>query len=151
MNLSSSFAANFGRQTLPGLLQGLAALALAAGVGVWASVVLAPAPGPQPPVLASSLAPRLDTSAITGWFGGGNARVRVTLAGLIASDAQGAALLSVDGGKPQAFRAGQAVAPGVTLLRVTPTQVEVDMEGATETLRPPANPNNVIQGFVPVR
>lgn len=126
-------------------------LALAAGLGTWAAILLAPSPAQQPPVLASSLAPQLDTSAVAGWFGGGTSRIRVALVGLIASEQQGAALLTIDGGKPQAFRTGQTLAPGVTLASVSLDRVEIDQDGATETLMAPANPDAIIQGFVPVR
>ena len=151
MNISSPFLGNLQRHALPGLLQGLAMLAVAAGLGVWAAILLAPTPSALPPALAPSLAPQPDTAAISAWFGGGNSRVRVALVGLIASDTHGAALLSIDGGSPQAFRAGQSIAPGVTLARVGLDHIEIDQEGASESLRAPANPHNVIQGFVPVR
>lgn len=151
MNISSPFLGNVWRQTLPGLFQGLAMLALAAALGVWGAILLAPQPSALPPALTPSLAPQPDTSAIAGWFGGGNSRVRVALVGLIASDEHGAALLAVDGGTPQAFRAGQTIAPGVTLARVTRDHVEIDQEGATESLRAPVHPQALIQGFVPVR
>ncbi len=151
MNFSSHFLGGIWRQAAPGLVQGLAMLALAAGLGVWGAVLLAPTPSAQPPVLASSLTPQLDTSAISGWFGGGTSRVRVALVGLIASDQHGAALLTVEGGKPQAFRAGQTIAPGVTLAKVGPDSIEIDQDGASETLRAPAHPDAIIPGFVPVR
>lgn len=151
MNFPTPLFGSVWRQAAPNLIQGLAMLALAAGLGAWAAILLAPKPSAQPPVLASSLAPQLDTSAISGWFGGGTSRVRVALVGLIASDEHGAALLTVDGGKPQAFRAGQTIAPGVTLARVGPDRVEIDQDGAAETLRAPAHPDALIQGFVPVR
>lgn len=150
MNLSSHFLGGLWRQAAPNLLQHLAMLALAAGLGVWGAIVLAPTPRAQPPVLASSLTPQLDISAISGWFGGGTSRVRVALVGLIASEQHGAALLTVEGGKPQAFRAGQTIAPGVTLAKVGPNSVEIDQEGASETLKAPANPDAIVQGFVPV-
>ncbi len=151
MNFSSHFLGGIWRQAAPSLVQGLAMLALAAGLGVWGAVLLAPTPSAQPPVLASSLTPQLDTSAISGWFGGGTSRVRVALVGLIASDQHGAALLTVEGGKPQAFRAGQTIAPGVTLAKVGPDSIEIDQDGASETLRAPAHPDAIIPGFVPVR
>jgi len=151
MNFSNPFLGNTWRQMLPAQAQNLALLVLAAGLGTWAAILLAPKPVAQPPVLASNLAPQLDTSAVTSWFGGGNSRVRVTLVGLIASNEHGAALLTIDGGKPQAFLAGQTIAPGVTLAKIGPDHVEIDQEGAIESLKAPANPNDIIQGFVPAR
>ncbi|MCB5364390.1 hypothetical protein H0484_11585 [Pusillimonas sp. CC-YST705] len=151
MNFPTLSFGSFLRQGLPKLVLALATLVVAAGIGVWGAILLAPSTPAQPPVLASNLAPQLDTTAISAWFGGGNSRVRVALVGLIASDEHGAALLSIDGGKPQAYRSGQTLAPGVILAKVGPEHVEIDQEGAVESLRTPAHPNAIIQGFVPVR
>jgi general secretion pathway protein C len=133
----------------PRIVQGLAMLALAAGVGVWAAVLLAPQPSAPPPALASQPAPGQNISALVNWFGGGNARLRVAVVGVIASGERGAALLSVNGAPAKAYRVGQILAHGVTVAKVLPDGVSIDQDGILEDIRVP---NRVLPspGFVPI-
>lgn len=135
----------------PVFVRGLAVLALAVGVGVWAALLFAPAPRALPPTLEASSALGRDTTGVARWFGGGALRVRVAVVGLIAADGgRGAALLTVNGGPAQAYRIGQTLAPGVTLAGVAPTAVSVDQDGVIEQVSVPVNPASLIQGFIPV-
>lgn len=135
----------------PVMLRNLAWLALAAGAGVWGALLFAPVPQPLPPMLESAAASRQDTEPVARWFGGGALRVRVNAMGLItAGDGRGAALLAVNGGPPQAYRVGQALAPGVTLAAVGPGAVSIDQDGVVEEVALRANPAHLVQGFIPV-
>lgn len=135
----------------PALARGLAVLALAVGAGVWGALLFAPAPRTLPPALDSISTSGQDTRAVARWFGGGALRVRVVVAGLISADGgRGAALLSVNGGAAQAYRLGQALAPGVTLAGVGPNSVSVNQDGVIEEVAVPSNPANLVQGFIPV-
>ncbi|NYT50611.1 hypothetical protein H0A72_14920 [Parapusillimonas granuli] len=126
-------------------------LALAVGAGVWGALLLAPKPAAPPPALEAPAATGQDTAAVARWFGGGALRVRVAVAGLIASDdGRGAALLAINGGKPQAYRVGQALAPGVTLAAVAADGVSIDQDGVIEKVAVPVRPENAVQGFLPV-
>jgi general secretion pathway protein C len=118
-------------------------------VGVWGALLFAPAPRALPPML-DTVTSEQNTASVARWFGGGALRVRVAVMGLITSDKGGAALLSVNGGTAQAYRVGQTLAPGVTLAGVTASSVSIDQDGVTEQVAMPANPANVVQGFVPV-
>lgn len=134
----------------PALLRALAMLAVAAGVGVWGAILLAPSPGAMPPALPAASTQGFATAPVAQWFGGGNARVKVTVVGLIAGGAQqGAALLSVNGAPAQAYRIGQTLAPGIVLAGVSRDAVSVDQDGVIEQVAVPRNPTDVIQGFVP--
>ena len=137
------------RADAPTFARGLAIVALALGVGVWGALLLAPSPRALPPMLDPASTEQ-NTAAVARWFGGGALRVRVAVMGLITSDKGGAALLSVNGGTAQAYRVGQALAPGVTLAGVTAGAVSIDQDGVTEQVAMPANPANVVQGFIPV-
>jgi len=134
---------------MPAFARGLAIVALALGVGVWGALLFAPAPRALPPML-DTVTSEQNTASVARWFGGGALRVRVAVMGLITSDKGGAALLSVNGGAAQAYRVGQALAPGVTLAGVTASSVSIDQDGVTEQVAMPANPASVVQGFVPV-
>ena len=134
---------------MPAFARGLAIVALALGIGVWGALLFAPAPRALPPML-DTVTSEQNTASVARWFGGGALRVRVALMGLITSDKGGAALLSVNGGTAQAYRVGQTLAPGVTLAGVTASSVSIDQDGVTEQVAMPANPANVVQGFVPV-
>jgi len=132
----------------PRLAQAAAMLAVAAGIGLWGALLLAPRPAAAPPALASGPAPGQDVTPVANWFGGGSARLRVAVVGLIASGERGAALLSINGGKPEAYRVGQTLAQGVTLSAVLPHGVSIDQDGIVEDISVPA-PMQPPQGFVP--
>ncbi|WP_073101664.1 type II secretion system protein N [Pollutimonas bauzanensis] len=135
----------------PAVVRRAGILAFAAGVGIWGALLFAPAPGALPAALGPATTAGSDTAAVARWFGGGSQRLRVAVTGLIAAGGDsGAALLAVNGGAAQAYRVGQALAPGVTLAAVTPKAVSIDQDGVVEQLPVPANPAAVIQGFVPV-
>lgn len=135
----------------PGLLRGLAMVAIALGVGGWGAVLLAPAPREAPPVLDAIMPQLHDTQPVASWFGGKALRVRVAAVGVIASDdGRGAALLSVDAGPVRAYRVGQSLAPGVTLDAVTATSVSIDQDGVIEQVALRPGPASSAQGFIAV-
>lgn len=139
------------RPDAPALLRGLAMAACAAGTGVWAALLLAPVPHEFPPALETAEQAAPDTSAVAQWFGGQALRVRVAVSGVIASnDGGGAALLSVDGAAPRAYRAGQTLAPGVVLESVSRTSISISQDGVVESVALPVKPSGVQKGFVPV-
>ena len=133
----------------PRLAHAAAVLALAAGIGLWGALLLAPRPAAAPPALASGPAPGQDVAPVANWFGGGSARLRVAVVGLIAAGERGAALLSINGDKPEAYRVGQTLAQGVTLAAVLPHGVSIDQDGIVEDISMPAAAQ-LPQGFVPV-
>jgi len=134
----------------PAWVRRLSMLAFAVGLGVWAALLFAPAPGKLPPMLEAVPDANLDTAPAARWFGGAALRVRVTVKGLIATadGSAGAALLSVDGGPAQAYRVGQALAPGVTLVAVSANAVSIDQDGVIEHITPPDGPLPAGQGFI---
>lgn len=149
MPLSGS-SSSFHRQA-PGLLKAVAIAAIAAGVGVWGVLLLAPASPESPPLLHAHDEVIHDTSKAAQWFGGAQLRVRVTATGVIAgADGRGTALLSVDGEPVQAYRTGQTLAPGVVLSAVSSSTVSINQEGVIEEVAVPASPFGKVQGFVPV-
>jgi len=122
---------------------------LAAGMGIWGALLFAPEPALMPPALTAPVRQHADTTPLAQWFGGG-ARLRVTVAGLMRSDDQGAALLAVNGGAPRAYRQGEALAPGVVLAAVQADGVLIDQDGVTERLSAP-KPAAATSGFRVVR
>src|SRR5690606_33194779 len=113
----------------PSLLRSLAITLLVAGVGVWAALLPAPMPRSLPPTLDQAAPSGQDSSVVAAWFGGAALRVPISLAGVIsAEDGRGAALLSINGAAAQAYRVGQALAPGVTLAGVSAQGVSIDQD-----------------------
>lgn len=113
-------------------LRRLALIALAAGIGLWAALLLAPTPGPMPPAATRTMPTRLDTAPLAAWFGApptGRAPVRVTASGIIATGTRGVAVLSVDGGPSQAWRVGQTIRDGLRITAVEPDAVVLDHQG----------------------
>ncbi len=143
---SSPLAAR--RSRAPRIAQALAMLALAAGIGWWGALLLAPQPTAAPPALALGPASGQNISPVINWFGGDSARLRVAVLGLISSGQHGTALLSINGGPAQAYSVGQSLATGVTLAAVLPHGVSIDQDGITEDIEVTGRtlPPN---GFVP--
>src|SRR3546814_6342750 len=102
----------------PLITQALAMLAMAAGIGVWSALLLAPQPMAARPFLASGPTSGQDISPLVNWFGGGSARLRITVVGLLSSGQRGTALLSIHGAPPKAYSVGHTLAQGVTLSAV---------------------------------
>ena len=132
----------------PALAQAIAMVAVAAGVGLWGALLLAPSPAAAPPALAAGPAPGQDISPVANWFGSGTARLRVAVVGLIASGQKGSALLSINGEPAQAYSVGQTLAQGVTLSAVLPHGVSLDQDGIIEEVSLPSPPLPP-KGFVP--
>jgi len=123
----------------PATLRVLAVLALAAGVGVWAAVLLAPRPGPLPPAVSAAAPRAADNTPVALWFGKDEVmRTQISVLGLIAAGPDGAAVLSVDGGPPLAYRAGGEVAPGILLRDIAVDAVTVEQGGRLNRLATPA-------------
>src|SRR5690554_6905150 len=136
------------RNRAPLIAQAVAMLALAAGIGWWGALLLAPQPTAAPPALGLGPASGQNISPVINWFGGDSARLRVAVLGLISSGQHGTALLSINGGPAQAYSVGQSLATGVTLAAVLPHGVSIDQDGITEDIEVTGRtlPPN---GFVP--
>lgn len=127
------------RPNLPATIRILAVLALPAGLGLWAAVLLAPRPGPLPAAVSAAAPRAADNTPVALWFGKDEAmRTQITVLGVIAAGADGAAVLSVDGGPPLAWRAGGEVAPGIVLREVAADAVTVEQAGRASRLPAPA-------------
>ncbi|MFC4277849.1 general secretion pathway protein GspC [Achromobacter aloeverae] len=129
------------RVSPPRLLQALAILGLAAGLGVWGAILLAPRPDAPPPALHAAAARAVDTAPAALLFGkDGTLKTQVTVTGMIADGTDGAVILSVDGGPAQAWRAGQEISPGLRVARIGNNAVVLDQNGATTTIAAPPLP-----------
>lgn len=123
--------------------------ACALGAGVWIALLWAPDAKPPPPALAPASLAGFDTAPVAAWFGGTRARVRIEVQGLIAgAHGRGAALLSVDGAAPRAFRVGDVLAPGVVLVEVKHSGVRIEQDGQ-DHLAPGPDLRDIPAGFVP--
>ena len=134
----------------PATLRVIAMLALAAGFGVWASILLAPRPGALPPAVSAAPPRAADNTPVALWFGKDEVmRTQISVLGLIAAGPDGAAVLSVDGGPPLAWRAGAEVAPGIVLRDIAVDAVTVEQGGRLNRLATPAAlaaPAGITQG-----
>ncbi|WMD22677.1 hypothetical protein RAS12_09970 [Achromobacter seleniivolatilans] len=123
----------------PAVFRVIAVLGLAAGLGVWASVLLAPRPGALPPAVSAAAPRAADNTPVALWFGKDEVmRTQISVLGLIAAGPDGAAVLSVDGGPPLAYRAGGEVAPGIVLREIAADAVTVEQGGRLNRLATPA-------------
>lgn len=125
----------------PAALRILAVLALAAGLGVWGAVLFAPGPGPLPAALTAAAPRAADNTPVALWFGRDEVlRTQISVLGVIAAGADGAAVFSVDGGPPLAWRVGDEVAPGILLKDIGADAVTVEQGGRASRLAAPAFP-----------
>lgn len=118
-----------------------AILACAAGLGVWGAILLAPQPGRTPPALVADDFRPQNIEPVAAWFGAGPAlRVQVASSGLIAAGPDSAAILSIDGGTPRAYRVGQQLASDLVLSEVRPDAIVITQGGQASELAVPALP-----------
>ncbi|WP_323000081.1 type II secretion system protein N [Castellaniella sp.] len=132
----------------PDLLHGTALLAIAGGIGLWGTLLLAPQPDPAPPMLAVAPAPAPSLDTLAGWFGSGRGRLQVRMTGLIAAGPRGTAILSIDGAPARAFRVGDTLAPGVTLTEVHAHGIVVSQDGMDDAIAAPPSAA-LAPGFIP--
>jgi len=133
------FTARSFRPSLPGAARLAAIVAAAAAVGVWGAILLAPSPNRLPPAVAAAPMRQSDVDAVALWFGrDGVLQTQIAVLGLISEGANGAAVVSVNGGPPSALGVGQTAAPGVVLAAVDAQGVVLDANGTrTRVAAPP--------------
>lgn len=125
----------------PAAFRVLAILALAAGLGVWGAILLAPAPAALPAAVSAPAPRAADNTPVALWFGRDEAlRTQISVLGVIAAGPDGAAVFSVDGGPPLAWRVGDEVAPGIVLKDIGADAVTVEQGGRASRLAAPASP-----------
>ncbi len=85
----------------------------------------------------------LETGAAVTLFGGGpqSGPRDVQVAGVVAdlADGSGAAIVSIDGGPPQAIRAGKALSPSLKLVEIKARSVVVERNGVRQEIALPAS------------
>lgn len=124
----------------PSLLRVLAMLAAAGGIGLWGATLFAPRPAAMPPALAPAAPRTPDNGPVALWFGKDEAlRTQISVLGVIAGN-DGAAVLSVDGGPPSAWRLGDEIAPGIALRGIEAGAVIVEQGGRSSRLPAPLMP-----------
>ncbi|KAA5924601.1 general secretion pathway protein GspC [Achromobacter xylosoxidans] len=125
----------------PAAFRVLAILALAASLGVWGAILLAPAPAALPAAVSAPAPRAADNTPVALWFGRDEAlRTQISVLGVIAAGPDGAAVFSVDGGPPLAWRVGDEVAPGIVLKDIGADAVTVEQGGRVSRLATPASP-----------
>lgn len=146
-----------GRVNYPRLVAVGLAVLLVASVTAWALTFTSGRTPVEPvrtlPANETDIAPRTaDTAAIARLFGGtGDAPTNIRALGVMAegSTGRGIALIGVEGKPARAVRAGEAIAPGVTLSEVRRDGIVVDRSGALQQIRLATKP--VPPGVLPVR
>ena len=94
----------------------------------------------MPPALAPAAPRAPDNGPVALWFGKDEAlRTQISVLGVIAGN-DGAAVLSVDGGPPSAWRLGDEIAPGIALRGIEAGAVIVKQGGRSSRLPAPLMP-----------
>ena len=121
---------------LPLLATVLALVALSASIAYWL-MQLNPPPGRPLANAPVAVVPPPSVDAAATLFGGQVATAMVSnyvLTGVIASGAQGVAIIVADGGLAKALKIGRELAPGVTLNEVYPRYVTLLDNGITKRI-----------------
>lgn len=111
----------------PQLIQGVALLAALAGLATWGPLLLAP-PVATPGNATAETVPAAPAAA-QQWFANLPAQVEITLSGLLARGVDAVAIISLNGGPPQAVRAGEQLARGVHLVAIESDGLVLDRAG----------------------
>jgi general secretion pathway protein C len=132
-----AFASLRDRFVLPPAVGALACVALISGVTYWGAQWLTPLPGvpaidPTPPVSDQT------ASAVARWLTPGEESLDIVVAGVMVSRSAAAAMLSVNGGPPRAYVAGDRLGHATTLREIEARGIVVDRAGTVERLAVPA-------------
>ncbi|WP_025140728.1 hypothetical protein [Achromobacter sp. DH1f] len=102
----------------PRLVSLVGALALVSGLGWWGWRLSEPVlPAPAAPV-ATRAPDDPGTASVAAWLSPGPAKLDVQVAGALAGGGQGAAVLSVNGGPPQAYAIGDRLTRSARLIGI---------------------------------
>jgi len=94
-----------------------------------------------PPALSAPAPRAADNTPVALWFGRDEVmRTQISVLGVIAAGTDGAAVFSVDGGPPLAWRVGDEVAPGILLKEISADAITVEQGGRASRLAAPVFP-----------
>lgn len=145
------FVPSFTPFSATGSVRVFAACACACAIGVWGVILLAPKPAPLPAPLQAAPAPAPDNQAVAGWFGKDEAmQTDIKIIGVIAAGPRGAAVLSLDGGPPVAYRVGNALPGNLVVREIQADAIVLDQRGRDLRIQAPAMPA-APNGFITAR
>ncbi|MBC7202939.1 MAG: hypothetical protein H5U29_05345 [Pusillimonas sp.] len=131
----------------PRVVRAVAIIALAAGLGIWAALLFAPAPKTLAPALPENSA-NPGIQPIAQWFGGRTLGIKIDLVGVIANTGgQGSALLSINNQPARTYRNGQSLAPGIFLETVSHSGITISQDGVAEDIPITRQQANYPNGF----
>lgn len=106
------------RPTWPGVVSLTGALALVSGLAWWGWRLAQPLS--EPPVAPAAAPARGDNGAgsVAAWLSPGPAKLDVRVAGVLAGDGRGVAVLSIDGGPSQAYAIGDRLTRSARLVGI---------------------------------
>lgn len=108
---------------------------------MWGAVLFAPAPTALPAAIAAPAPRAANNTSVALWFGRDEVlRTQISVLGVIAAGPDGAAVFSVDGGPPVAWRVGDEIAPGILLRDIGAEAVTVEQGGRANRLAAPVSP-----------
>lgn len=111
----------------PQLVQGAALLAALAGLATWGTLLWTPTPQPVPAAMQQTLS--APPAPAGQWFANLPAQVDISLSGLLAGSAGAVAIVSLNGGAPQAVRVGEQLAQGVQLVAIEADALVIERAG----------------------
>ena len=138
---------NMNRFGWPGFLSALIWATAAGGVVYWGLLLTAPAALPVVGLASAPMAPSQSMPTVAKVLGHAetvpsktpqNSAQDKLMGVIVSTTGQGSALIAVDGLPPKAFRVGQEVSEGVTLVSLTPKQARLKSNGQDLVLELPA-------------
>lgn len=105
-------------------VQVAALLAAVAGVALWSTLLLTPAQS-HSPVPAAAPVEQVESLAVQ-WFSQQAAQVDIKVSGVMAGTRGAVAILSLNGGPPRSYLAGERLAQGVRLVAIEAEAVVIE-------------------------
>ncbi len=135
------------RPTGPAVVSLAGAVALVSGLAWWGWRLAEPLP--QPPVAPATAPAQGDSGAasVTAWLSPGPARLDVRVAGVLAGDGRGVAVLSIDGGPPQAYAIGDRLTRSARLAGIDADALIVEHGGRLVRVPLPAQAGDNGEGI----
>lgn len=119
-----------------------------AGLAWWTVALLEPLPRAAP-AAASGASDEGGAREAAAWLAPGSAKLEVKVAGALAGGGRGAAVLSVNGGPPQAYAIGDALTHSARLVGIEAQALVVEQSGVRTRLPMPALPDAAGNGLTP--
>lgn len=115
-----------------------------------AQVAVTPTIRYAPMAAESPVAQGQQAVAMASWFGQAGGPLPIQLLGVMSREQaqQGAALLSIGGAAPKAYRSGDWITPELKLIHVGERFIDIEQQGTVQTVQLPTTGSRVLENAI---